>query len=92
MHIGLTIDDSYEYFPEYYPEDDLLFLEAETVRRDYNFTCFNVDVASDENGYYPLSGTVYSDDEDISDDDLYQRRQQRDHILQKALLDCDFVV
>jgi len=37
-----------------------------------NFTCHDVLRDSDEDGWYDISGTSYTDDPDLTDDELYQ--------------------
>jgi len=54
-----------------------------------NFTCEDVLEASDEDGYYDLSGTLDSTDPDATDDELYALRRTREFILNKILRDTD---
>jgi hypothetical protein len=54
-----------------------------------NFTCEDVAAASDENGYYPISGSLFSDDPDLSDDDLLSIRVTREYILNRVLAETD---
>lgn len=51
-----------------------------------NFTCEDVAAASDAEGYYKVSGTLYSDDPDLSDDDLFAIQRTRDYI-RRVILD-----
>jgi hypothetical protein len=70
------------YDPEWLPEDVY-------GRLIDNFTCEDVLAASDENGYYPISGTMYSDDIDLTDDELYAINTTRDFIRDKILKKTD---
>lgn len=51
-----------------------------------NFTCEDVADASDDDGVFKLSGTIYSDDPDLSDEDLYAIRKTREYI-KRVILD-----
>jgi hypothetical protein len=51
-----------------------------------NFTCEDVASSSDDEGYYKVSGTLYSDDPDLSDDDLFAIHKTRDYI-RRVILD-----
>jgi hypothetical protein len=54
-----------------------------------NFTCEDVATASDSEGYYQVSGTLYTDDPDLDDDQLYSIQRTREYIVNKILKDTD---
>ncbi len=54
-----------------------------------NFTCDDVLAASDEQGYYDISATMYSDDPDLSADELHAIWKTRNYILERILADTD---
>lgn len=54
-----------------------------------NFTCEDVEEVSDNDGYFKLTGTMYSDDPDLSDDDLYAIRKTREYIRDVILRNTD---
>lgn len=54
-----------------------------------NFTCNDVEAASDEDGYYDIQAVQISDDPEYSDDELYAIRRTREYILDKLLADTD---
>lgn len=54
-----------------------------------NFTCEDVREASDADGYYDIEGTMYDDDPDLTDDELYSIRKTREYILNKVLNETD---
>lgn len=45
-----------------------------------NFTCDDVHANVDRYGYFGLSGTQYSDDLELDDDEIYELRQHRERI------------
>ena len=72
-------------------KDDPTTLPEEDVygRLIDNFTCNDVAVASDNEGYYEIHGTLCSDDPDLTDDEIYAITKTRDYILNKILPDTD---
>lgn len=70
------------YDPEWLPEDMY-------GRLIDNFTCEDVLTAKDEDGYYPIQATMFSDDEVLSDDKLYAISETRDYIRNHILKKTD---
>ena len=62
------------YDPMSLPEED------DYGRLIDNFTCEDVEEASDDDGVFKLTGTIYSDDPDLSDEELYAIRKTREYI------------
>lgn len=54
-----------------------------------NFSCDDVLTASDEDGRYDISATMYSDDPDLSPDELYAILKTRNYILDRILAETD---
>ena len=75
--------EGFGYNPESLPEEDVYGRMIE------NFTCRDVAAASDEEGYYPISATLYSDDPDLTDDELFAIRSTRRFIRDKILKGTD---
>ena len=75
--------EGFGYDPSTLPEEDVY------GRLIDNFTCEDVAGASDEEGYYDISGVLYSDDPDLTDDELYAIRRTRDYIRDKILTGTD---
>lgn len=75
--------EGYGYNPDTLPDEDVY------GRLIDNFTCEDVAEASDEEGYYTLTGTLYSTDPDLDDDSLYAIRRSREYILNKVLAQTD---
>lgn len=73
--------EGFGYHPDSLPKEDVW------GRLIDNFSCQNVAEASDADGYYDLTGTLKSDDPDLSDDELYAIAKTRDFILNKVLKD-----
>ena len=71
--------EGFGYHPDSLPQEDAW------GRLIDNFSCTDVAAASDDEGYYPLSGTLRSDDPELSDDELYAIAKTRDFILNKVL-------
>jgi hypothetical protein len=71
------------YAPDSLQEDDVY------GRLISNFTCEDVAVASDDNGYYDVHAVQMSDDPDMSDDELYAIHKTREYILNKLLAETD---
>lgn len=71
--------EGFGYAVDSLPEDD------DYGRLIDNFTCEDVAAASNEDGYYEITATLYSTDPDLSDDDLYAIRKTRDFIRDKIL-------
>lgn len=75
--------EGFGYDPETLPPED------DFGRLIDNFTCEDVAGASDDNGYYDIAATLYSDDPLLSDDDLYAIRKTRDYIRRVILETTD---
>lgn len=75
--------EGFGYNPDTLPEEDMY------GRLIDNFTCEDVLEVADEHGYYDVSGTLYSDDLDLNDDDLFAIRRTREFIRDKILLGTD---
>lgn len=75
--------DGFGYSPDSIPEDDVY------GRLIDNFTCEDVHASSDDEGYYEITGTLYTDDPELSDDELYAIRKTRDYIRDKILNNSD---
>ncbi len=69
------------YDPSTLPQEDVY------GRLIDNFSCDDVEKAMDEEGYYPITGTMYTDDPDLSDDELWSIARTRDFIRNKILRD-----
>lgn len=70
---------------------DINTLPEEDIHGRYidNFTCEDVAEASDDDGYYDIKATFYSDDIDLSEDEVYAIRKTRDYIRNKLLPKTD---
>ena len=66
--------DGFGYDPSTLPEEDV------HGRLLDNFTCEDVRGSSDEDGYYPITATLRSDDPDLTDDELWSIRKTRSYI------------
>lgn len=75
--------EGFGYDPSTLPQEDVF------GRLIDNFTCEDVGSASDKDGYYDISGTLDSDDPDLSDNELYSIRKTREYILNHILADTD---
>lgn len=75
--------DGFGYDPNTLPEEDIY------GRIIDNFTCEDVEAASDDDGYYKVSGTMYSDDPDLTDDELHAIQRTRDYIRRVILVQTD---
>lgn len=75
--------EAFGYNPDTLPEEDMF------GRLIDNFTCEDVGEVADNEGYYTVSGTLYSDDLDMSDDELYAVRRTREFIRDKILNGTD---
>jgi hypothetical protein len=75
--------EGFFYLPESLPKDDMY------GRLIDNFSCVDVEEASDEDGRYSITGTMYCDDLDFSSDELRAIEETRDYILNKILRDTD---
>ena len=71
--------EGFGYIPDSLPTEDVFGRMIE------NFRCDDVLAASDDDGYFPLSGTMYSDDPDLSDDELDAIEATRNFIRNKIL-------
>jgi hypothetical protein len=72
--------EGFGYDPNTLPEDVF-------GRLNDNFTCEDVGASMDEEGRFQTSAIIYSDDPELSDDDLYAIRRTRDylkHVLDKT--------
>lgn len=50
-----------------------------------NFSCDNVELAMDDKGYYPIEATFWSDDPELSDDELTAIERTREYIMKNIL-------
>lgn len=75
--------EGFNYTPDTLPDEDMY------GRLIDNFTCEDVDAASDEDGRYTIEATLYSDDEDFTDDQLLSIRRTREFILNGILNNTD---
>jgi hypothetical protein len=75
--------DGFGYDPTTFPEEDVF------GRLIDNFTCEDVAAAADNAGYFEVSGTMLSDDPDLTDDELHAILKTREYILNKVLAETD---
>jgi len=75
--------EGFGYNPDTLPEEDMY------GRLIDNFTCEDVHAVADDEGYYDVHGTMYTDDLDLNDDDLYAIRRTREFIRDKILNGTD---
>lgn len=75
--------DGYGYDPSTLPKEDFYGRMIE------NFSCSDVREASDADGYFPLTGTMHSDDPDLSDDELRAIEATRDFIRDRILAETN---
>ena len=75
--------EGFGYDPSTLPEEDIF------GRLIDNFACNDVAKASDDEGWYPISATLYTDDPVMDDDQLYAIRKTRDYILGHILAETD---
>lgn len=75
--------EGFGYDPSSLPQDDVF------GRLIDNFSCNDVLAASDEEGYYDISATLYSDDPDLTPDELHAIDKTRSYILNKLLKETD---
>lgn len=75
--------EGFGYNPDSLPEEDAY------GRLIDNFTCEDVAEASDEDGWYSVSGTLYSDDPELDDNELYAIRRTREYIRDHVLAKTD---
>lgn len=75
--------EGFGYDPDYLPPEDVY------GRLIDNFSCDDVEAASDDVGQYDIEGTMWSDDPDLEDDELYAIRKTRQYILNHVLAQTD---
>ena len=75
--------EGFSWDPSTLPEEDIY------GRLIDNFSCSDVAEASDDDGYYSISGTLYNDDPELTDDEIYAIVRTREYILNKILLKTD---
>jgi hypothetical protein len=61
--------------------DDIAFKQ----RAVSNFVCEDVAAASDKSGVFTLTGSMFSDDCDLDDDQLFHLREHKQYIFNKAM-------
>lgn len=75
--------DGFGYVPESLPTDDTF------GRLIDNFHCPDVAAASDDDGWFELSAVQFSDDPDLTDDELRDVTKSREFILNYVLAETD---
>lgn len=75
--------EGFGYDPDSLPDEDVY------GRMLDNFNCEDVAEVCDDEGYYEVSGTMYTDDPDLNDEELYAIRKTREYIRDKILNGTD---
>ena len=75
--------DGFGFDPTTLPDEDVY------GRLLNNFACDDVEAASDDQGYFPLSAEFRDDDPEYSDDELYALRRTREYIERIILKETD---
>ena len=75
--------EGFGYDPDYLPQEDVY------GRMIDNFACEDVAAASDDEGFYEIEATMWSDDPELEDDELYAIRRTRQYILNHVLAQTD---
>lgn len=75
--------EGFGYDPSTLPDEDVY------GRMIDNFSCDDVLAASDDEGYYDIHATMYSDDPNLTPDELHAILKTREYILNRILAETD---